>query len=159
METLAAQESAALNTEPELHLLLERDRADDWRRWRTAAIVSLAVHAVLIVVLMLIPESATTLRVYQTQPITRITPLYIPTDLTQKAPNKAKLSKELTVEAAVPRPVLKAPSPPPPPKQIPPSAPLPPPQIAKSEPKLIVVEPPKIQTDTPTRSSRTRSRS
>ena len=149
METLADRESATVNTEPELHLLLERDRAYDWRRWRVAGIVSLAAHAVLIVVLLLMPESVTNLRVYETQPVRRITPLYIPTELTQKAPNKGKLSKELTVEAVAPRPVLKAPTPPPLPKQIPPSAPLPPPQIAKSEPKLIVPEPPKIQTDTP----------
>ena len=149
METLAAQESAPLNTEPELHLLLERDRAYDWRRWRAAGIVSITAHAVLIVALLLMPESATTLRVYRTQPITLITPLYIPTELTQKAPNKGKLSKELTVEAVAPRPFLRAPSPPPPPKQIPPSAPLPPAQAAKSEPNLIVPEPPRIQTEPP----------
>ena len=60
------------------------------------------------------PESMTTLRIYETKPITLITPLYIPTELTQKAPNKGKISKELTVEALAPRPALKAPSPPPP---------------------------------------------
>jgi TonB family protein len=148
METLADRESAVVNTEPELHLLLERDWAYDWRRWRTAGIVSLAAHAILIVVLILMPEDATTLRVYETRPVRLITPLYIPTELTQKAPNKGKLSKELTVEAVAPRPVLKAPAPPPPPKQIPPSAPLPP-QITKLEPKLIVAEPPKIQAEPP----------
>jgi TonB family protein len=138
-----------LNTEPELQLLLERDRAYDWRRWRTAGVVSLAAHAVFITVLVLMPESATELRLYETPPIQLITPLYIPTDLTQKAPNKGKLSKELTVEAAVPRPVLKKVPPPAPPKQIPPSAPLPPPPVAKSEPKLVLPEPPKIQTEPP----------
>jgi hypothetical protein len=148
METLAAGESATLNTGPELHLLLELDRTYDWQRWRAAGVVSLAAHVVLIVAVMLIPESATTERVYETQPIRLITPLYIPTELTQKAPNKGKLSKELTVEAVAPRPLPKAPSPPPPPQQIPPSAPLPP-QVAKSEPRLIVVEPPKIQTEPP----------
>jgi TonB family protein len=95
------------------------------------------------------PQSVTTLRIYETQPITRVTPLYIPPDLTQTAPNKGKLSKELSVEAIAPRPVLKAPAPPPPPKQIPPSAPLPPARAERSEPKLVVVEPPKIQTETP----------
>lgn len=149
METLADRESATLNTEPELHLLLERDRASDWGRWRAAAIVSLAAHALLLAILLLMPESATELRVYETQPVRLITPLYIPPELTQKAPNKGKLSKELTVEAVAPQPLIKRPSPAPPPKQIPPSAPLPPPQVAKSEPKLIVAEPPKIQTEPP----------
>ncbi len=84
METLVSRESASLNTEPELHLLLERDRADDWRRWRTAAIVSFIAHVLLIATLLLMPESATTLRVYESQPIRLVTPLYIPTELTQK---------------------------------------------------------------------------
>jgi TonB family protein len=128
METLA---------EPELNFLLERDRRSDWRRWRSAAIVSVIVHFVLLVVLVLAPESHS--RIYEQQPILRFTPLYIPTDLTQKAPNKGKLSKELSVEAIAPRPVLKAPTPAPAPK----SAPPPVPQIARAEPKPAFVEPPK----------------
>jgi protein TonB len=144
METLATRESASLNTEPELHLLLERDRAYDWRRWRTAAIVSFIAHVVLLITLLLIPESATSLRVYESEPVRLLTPLYIPTELTQKDPNKGKISKELSVEAATPTPLLKSPSPPLPAKKVPAAAP-PPPQIAKSEPKLVIVEPPKLE--------------
>lgn len=144
METLATLESASPNTEPELHLLLERDHADDWRRWRIAAIVTFTAHVVLIVTLLLMPESVTTLRVYESKPIRLITPLYIPTELTQKDPNKGKISKELSVAAATPRPLLKSPSPPPPPKPVPSVAP-PPPRIARAEPKLVIVEPPKIE--------------
>jgi TonB family protein len=147
METLATLESASLNTEPELHLLLERDRAYDWRRWRTAAIVSFFAHVVLIVTLLLMPASMTTLRVYESPPIRPVTPLYFPTELTQKAPNKGKISKELSVEAATPRPLLtspNSPSPAPPARRIPAVAP-PPPQVARAEPKLVIVEPPKIE--------------
>jgi TonB family protein len=149
METLAKLESASLNTEPELHLLLEQDRAYDWRRWRIAAIVSFIAHVVLIVTLLLIPESATTLRIYESKPIRLLTPLYIPTELTQKDPNKGKISKELSVAAATPRPLLtspKSPSPPPvTPRKVPAAAP-PPPQVTKPEPKLVIVEPPKVET-------------
>ena len=148
METLAPPEFASPETEPELHLLLERDHRDDWRRWRRAAMVSAAVHVVLLTVLLLMPESAANTRVYETPPILRITPLYIPTELTQKAPNKGKLSKELTVEAIAPRPVVKTPAPAPAAKFVPPPALPPAPQIAKAEPKPVVAEPPKI--DTPT---------
>jgi TonB family protein len=148
METLAARESASLKTEPELHLLLERDRADDWRRWRVAIVVTFATHVVLLIALLLVPESMTTLRVYESQPIHLVTPLYVPTELTQKDPNKGKLSKELSVAAATPQPMLKAPSQPRPSKAIPAAAPPspPPPQIAKTEPKLVIVEPPKVET-------------
>jgi len=145
METLAARESASLNTEPELHLLLERDHADDWRRWRIAAIATFIAHVVLVVALLLMPESMTTLRIYESKAIPAVTPLYFPTELTQKDPNKGKLSKELSVEAATPRPLFKSPSPPPPAKKVPAAVP---PQIVKPEPKLVIVEPPKIEVPT-----------
>lgn len=148
METLATTESASPDTEREFNLLLVRDRKDDWPRWRKAGYVSLALHAVLILVLFLIPESATTSRLYEVKPAVVVTPLYIPSELTQKDPNKGKLSKELSVAAEAPRPPLKAPSPPPPAKRIPASAPLPPPQVAKAEPKVVITEPPKLQAET-----------
>lgn len=141
METLTTSQPASPETEPELHLLLERDRRWDWRRWRVAAIASVAVHVVLLIVLLSAPESET--RVYEEpQPRLEITHLYTPTDLTQKAPNKGKVSKELTVEAIAPHPVVKTPGPVPVPKQA--VAP-PPPQVARAEPKPVFVEPPKIE--------------
>src|SRR5580700_2251368 len=142
METLAAQKPASPETEPELHLLLERDRRDDWRRWRSAAIVSAAVHVVLLIVLLSMPEGES--RVYEErQPTLHFTPLYTPIELTQKAPNKSKLSKELTIAAIPEHPVIRTPAPAPA-KQ----APLPPPpapQTARAEPKPVIVEPPKIE--------------
>ncbi len=68
METVAPPESASSDTNPEIDLLLARDPASDWRRWRVAGIVSLAVHIVLLTALLLMPESATELRIYQQRP-------------------------------------------------------------------------------------------
>ena len=90
----------------------------------------------------------TKLRVYESKATPVITPLYFPTELTQKSPNQGKISKELSVEAATPRPLLKSPSPPAPaPKKVPAAAP--PPQIQKAEPKLVIVEPPKMEAPAP----------
>jgi TonB family protein len=144
METLAPQEFASPETEPELHLLLERDRRGDWRRWRKSAIVSVAVHVVLLVALLLMPGSES--RLYeQPQPTLHFTPLYTPTELTQKDPNKGKISKEMTIAAIPPHPAVKSPTPAPPAKQAPPPPPPPPPQVAKAEPKPVITEPPKIE--------------
>lgn len=140
METLTNSTSAFPETEPELHLLLERDRRWDWRRWRVAAVVSVAVHLILLVALVLMPESET--RTYEEpEPKLEITHLYTPTDLTQKAPNKGKVSKQVTVEAIAPHPVVKNPGPVPAPKQ----AVAPPPQVARTEARPVFVEPPKIE--------------
>ncbi len=150
METLAKTESASPDTEQDLHLLLDRNRAEDWPRWRKAAVVSAAVHVVLIATLLLMPSETVTQPVYESKPITIVTPLFIPTDLTQKAPNKGKLSKELSVEALEPRPIpQKLSTPPPPPKRIPVSAPLPPPPAPKSPPKIVIAEAPKLQDQAP----------
>jgi len=140
METAAPTNIASPDTEPELRLLLERDRQDDWRRWRKAAIVSAAVHVVLLTVLLLMPESET--RVYEErQPTLEIVHLITPTDLTQKEPNKGKISKEISI-ANIPAPaVVKSPAPASPPQQAAPS----PPQVTRTEPKPVFVEPPKIE--------------
>lgn len=144
METLAPPEFASPETEPELHLLLERDSTWDWGRWRAAAIGSAIAHVILIIVLILMPESP--IRVYERAPVIQVTHIYFtPTELTQKAPNKGKLSKELSVESIAPRPIVKTPTPAAPVKQVPKPAPVPAPQIAKAEPKPVVVEPPKVE--------------
>src|SRR5580693_8924495 len=97
METLATQKLASTETEPELHLLLERDRRDDWLRWLLAGIVSVAVNVVGLVVLLLLPEGDSPFY-EERQPTLHLTPLYYtPTELTQKDPNKGKFNKELTI--------------------------------------------------------------
>ena len=96
--------------EPELKLLLSRDSGGDWARWRAAAIGSLLAHVIFTTTIF-------SVRFEVTPPppervlVKQITPLYIPPDLTQKAPNKVPVAKELTVESIAPRPVLKSPAP------------------------------------------------
>jgi TonB family protein len=104
----------------------------------------------LLAALLFMPSSVTDEKVYESKPIALVTPLYIPTDLTQTAPNKTTLSKELSVAAIPEHAKLKAPTPPPAPKPAPSpppkQAPLPTPPMAKAaEVKPVVVEPPKIE--------------
>jgi TonB family protein len=154
METLARPDNATPDTEPELQLLLERDYADDWRRWRRAAVGSGVIHVIAVLVALAIPDSPLQSRNVPPPFVVHITPLYIPTEFTQKAPNKGKISKELTAEAIVARPKLRAPAPAPAAKPIPPAAPtpvVPPPvpQVAQAVPKPVVIEPPKIEAEAP----------
>jgi TonB family protein len=143
METLAPPEFASPETEPELHLLLARDAADDHRRWKAAVIGTAVWHVVLVTGLLLAPEG--TNKVYQQAPVVTVTHLVTPPDiLTQKDPNKGKLSKELSIEAIAPHSPVRTPAPPAAVKQTPKPAPPPAPQIAKAEPKPVLVEPPKI---------------
>ena len=141
-ETLATGKSASPETERAIIFLPVPDRRDDWRRWKAAALVSAAFHVVLIVVLVLTPEGE--MRVYKEPPPRplQIIHLYTPTDLTQKAPNQGKLSKQITIAAIPPQPAVRAPAPPPPPKQ---AAMPPPPQIARGEAKPVFVEPPRLE--------------
>ena len=109
METLTRPDAASNSTEPEINLLLDVDYVGDRARWRTAALVSAGLHFVLILTLAVLPGSSAT----PPEPVVvrRFTPLYIPTDFTQKAPNTGKIQKELMAEAIAPRPVIKAPVP------------------------------------------------
>lgn len=141
METLEPLSTASPDTESEIHLLLERDRRGDWRRWKAAAIVSAASHVVLITVLLSWPEGDT--RVYQEpRPRVEIVHLITPTDLTQKAPNKGRISKVLTIPTIAPRPEIKSPNIAPAPKK---AAAPPPPQVARAEKRPEFVEPPRIE--------------
>ena len=151
METLALPDIASQDTEPELNLLLAENPAEDWRRRRAAVVGSAVFHVVLIVVMVTVKGAP-----YEPLPPERIfvkhvTPLYTPPDLTQKAPNKTPISKELTVESIAPRPVLKAPAPAPvakpaePVKAMPLPAPPPPQQAAQTPPKPVLMEAPKIE--------------
>jgi TonB family protein len=152
METLERADTASNSTEREFNLLRERDRHEDWRHWRVDAAVSAGVHLVLILVLWFAPSpSAPTPepeRVFY-----RVTPIFVPRDLTQKAPNKTQPSKMLTVESIAPRPAIKSPSPAPalpkPAQQqartfIPPS-----PGAPQAQPKPEIAEPPKVDLSAP----------
>ncbi len=152
---MTPKETASNNTEPELNLLRERNHAEDWRHWRVDAAASGVIHLILLVVLWNMPDSPAR-PIEEPRRITQVTPLYIPRDLTQKAPNTGKIQKELSVEAIAPRPAVRTPSPAPAARPAPPPArPFAPPPVqeAKQEappaPKPVVAEPPKIQAEVP----------
>jgi len=106
METSVA--SSAENA-AELHLLTswEQDRG----RVREARLLSVLAHVAAIVGLLLMPRSLVS---PPRRVETEITPLIEPpTELTQKAPNKGPIAKEVTVEGLLPRPRIQVPNSPP----------------------------------------------
>jgi TonB family protein len=130
------------------NLLLDWHESMDSHSYWRAGIGSLVVHAgIFALVLMLaslsvpVPRQATEIF----PDFSRAMPLFVPRDLTQKAPNKGKVAKEVNVEDLKPRPPTQERLPPAPavrafkpPNPQPPGPPQPaPPRIA---------EPPKIDT-------------
>jgi TonB family protein len=127
METVVR--SPAESTE-ELHFLTEW--GEDRSRVRSARVLSVLVHVVVIAALALAPRSLVTPPVRRV--VRQITPLIEPpTELTQKPPTKGKISKEITVEALRARARIQIPPSRPPaprpaaPKSSPAQAPAPPP--------------------------------
>jgi TonB family protein len=153
METLVRP---SVEDPAELHLLTSWEQ--DGGRVRKARLISIAAHAAVIIALALMPRSImqTARRI---EPL--ITPLIEPpTELTQKAPNKGPIAKEVTVEALEPRPRIRIPNSPPSttrpqarinsPPQPPPAALPEPPQIQAGNrdmqpPRGLPVGPPTIQ--------------
>jgi TonB family protein len=133
METVV---QSPVDSPAELHLLTDWER--DSSRFREAGSLSVLIHVLAIATLVLMPRSFVK---QSRQDTTHFTPLIEPpTTLTQKAPNKGKISKEITAEALIPRPRIQIPPSPPSttrpparkntPAQAPPPAPLPePPRI------------------------------
>ena len=120
METLTPPVVASNSTEPEskLDLLLRLDTPADERRRRQAGIFSVIFHVVTVSALFLInPEPNTPHQPPERYFVRHVTPLYTPPELTQKAPNKGPVKKELTLETIAPHPALKSPAPAPAPKQ------------------------------------------
>ncbi len=139
METIEPHGSASTDTEHEPNFLLVRDNSGDWPRWKRAAVGSAIFHLFAITALFVIKGGS-----YEPLPperdyIPKVTPLYIPKELTQKAPNKGPVAKlmmsapsapapKLTEPPArTPRPAAPAPKPAPVPTPAPPiPAPVPP---------------------------------
>jgi TonB family protein len=131
------------------NLLLDWHESADSRRYWRAGIGSLVVHAGIIALAFLLaslslpaPREATEI----IPDFSRAVHLMLPQELTQKAPNKAKVAKEVDVEDLKPRPPTQQRLPPAPilrafkpPNPQPPGLPQPAPRIA---------EPPKIETPT-----------
>src|SRR5579863_8103873 len=106
METLARP---SVEDPSELHLLTHWGQ--DRGRVREAGMLSVAAHVAAILALILMPRS---LMQPPRRVETQITPLIEPpTELTQKAPNKGPIAKEVTVEALQPSPRIKVPHSPP----------------------------------------------
>ncbi|HTT60652.1 MAG TPA: energy transducer TonB [Bryobacteraceae bacterium] len=100
METLVR--SSVDETELQLLTSWEQDRG----RVREAGLFSVAGHIAAIVALLLMPRSLMT----PPRHAEEITPLIEPpTELTQKAPNKGPIAKEVTVEGLKPHPRIQVP--------------------------------------------------
>jgi TonB family protein len=129
------------------NFVLDWHEFDDSRRHWRAGIGSFVVHcgifALLIVVSSLsgpAPKQATEIYI----DFSKATPLIVPRDITQKAPNKNKVAKEVNVEDLKPRPpTLKRLPPAPPVRAFRPPNPAPP-GPAQAAPRI--AEPPKIET-------------
>jgi len=94
--------------EPDLHLLTEWGDADGPARRRKALVATLAVHVGLILTLAALPSI--TAPNEGPEPVHVITPLIEPpTELTQKAPNRSKISAEFELQPSAPRPRLNPP--------------------------------------------------
>src|ERR1700722_7802827 len=95
MEALVRSSAASA---VELNLLT--DWGGDRSRTRSARVASVTLHVVVITALVLAPRSLTP---PPRRVVRQVTPLIEPlTELTQKAPNKGKISKEITQDAQRP---------------------------------------------------------
>ena len=107
METVAQPPAEA-----ELQLLTRWGEPDDGPRRRKAAVLSILVHVVVLNVLAFLPEGPAPQQPPETA--RRVTPLIEPpTELTQKAPNQGKVSKEFNAVDLTPRPRIVLPPRPP----------------------------------------------
>jgi TonB family protein len=135
--------------EPELNLLTQWDDPADSDRRRRAAIATVIVHLVGVVILCLLPESLFEEK-RPPEVVRHITPIFEPlTRLTQTAPNPTKTVKEFAAQENRPRPHPPAATPAPPAAPAPKPAPVkqaaipqsaPPPKPAQPLP-----EPPKVE--------------
>lgn len=130
------------------NLLLDWHESRDSRRYWRAGIGSLVVHVVVVPIVVLVA----TLGVPSPRDSTKIYPdfrqavhLVLPSDVTQKAPNKGKLAKEVDAEDLKPRPPTEQHLPPAPAvRAFKPPNPQPPGPVQPAAPRI--AEPPKIET-------------
>lgn len=124
----------------ELHLLTEWSEPGRGKRTRAAAIGSLLTHVAIIAIFLAIPPWIPPAREFQTRQT--ITPLIEPlTELTQKAPNTRKVTKEFNAHEVAPRPRIQIPqgaistTRPAAPRPAPPIPPMPAPKAAQPAPQ------------------------
>src|ERR1022692_3813291 len=133
----------------ELNLLTEWGDPSSGPRTRNAAILSVVVHAVIIVTLALLPPVVSQRPPERAQVHRTITPLIEPpTELTQKAPNTGKISKEFNAAEVEARPRIQIPAAVPStsrPRAERAAAPLPAMPAPKPTPAAPLPEPPKVE--------------
>lgn len=111
METLEPPGSASINTEREPNFLLVRDTSGDWPRWKRAAAFSAGFHVVLVGLLLLWKGGPSAPPPPEREYTEHVTKLYIPKDLTQKAPNHGPVAQLMMSKPAAPSQKLSAPAP------------------------------------------------
>ena len=139
---------ATTDTEHELNFLLVRDSSGDWPRWKRAAVGSAIFHLVALTLLFIIKGSP-----YEPPPpenlhIPYVVHLYVPKELTQKAPNKGPVAKLLLSQPVAPSPKLNEPAPrakaappPPAPATAPVPLPTPPAPVVQPAPAPVQIAP------------------
>ncbi len=144
-------DAASTSTEPKLLLLSTVNHQEDWRRGRAAALVSMGVHAVLFAVALTVKYTPRPPEPPEQFLVKHVTPLYTPPELTQKAPNRTPVKKDLTLESIAARPTIKSPAPAPAAKQMAQAKPLPPPPVQTPQvaARPTVVDAPKIEAAPP----------
>lgn len=139
----------SLEADPGPKLLLDWQEETDSVRWFRAGVASLIVHAIIVPLLVIVATMDTPTPKFSTQIVSNLNhvTLIAPADLTQKAPNKDKVAKEVNVEDLLPRPASEQQLPPAPAirsfKLPVPKAPGPP------EPAPNIAEPPKLEASIP----------
>jgi TonB family protein len=130
-------------TEKDLRLLLDWHEQDRSTRILRSGIASIALHlaAGFFLLTAPIPWTSAPRPVEQAQARRSITPLIAPPfELTQKDPNRGKVSKEVDLESLLPRPPVQTQRASPKPFAVPPAPPAP-----KTSAPVPVPEPPKIE--------------
>jgi TonB family protein len=130
------------------NFLLDWHASDDSRRYWRAGIGTLVVHAgifALVIALASLTGPAPKQGTQIVPDFRQAVHLFLPSDLTQKAPNKGKVAKEVNVEDLKPRPASLERLPPAPAvRAFKPPNPAPPGPPAPAAPRI--AEPPKIET-------------
>jgi TonB family protein len=143
METIEPPGSAFRDTEHEPNFLLVRDTSGDWPRWKRAAIGTAIIHLIVITLLFSITSGPTETAPPEREYTEHVTKLYVPKELTQKAPNKGPVATMMMSKPAAPSPKLSTPAPqqtkaaspaPPAPVPVPVAPPPPPPPVVPPAP-------------------------
>jgi TonB family protein len=111
METIDQRSSFPPGDEHEINFLLVRDTSGDWPRWKRAALGSGIFHLVVITLLFVIKSGPYEPSRPENLRVPYVVKLYVPKELTQKAPNKGPVAKLLLSRPSAPSPKVNTPAP------------------------------------------------